>query len=194
MCCQSPVCSVKRWQMHTAVQFGRRGLEQTASHASILLSSVAITQKVSFAMFLVLNRRQRKLVTGRHTLHWGDLTWHNFEISIAPTVQADSLQRPSWTPGLICLYHTLPSYDLIWLNVCIREEDWLKPQLGILLVPVSVLSPYSTLSVEMSEAVSCCRLRCYCMEMKVEQAAVLTCSAIPGRNPRSGSHSSLKFF
>ena len=42
------------------------------SHACILLSSVVVILKVSCALFLVLNRRQGKLITGCHTLHWGD--------------------------------------------------------------------------------------------------------------------------
>lgn len=51
-----------------------------ASHACILLSSLVIILKVSCALFLVLNRRRGKLITGCHTLRWGDCEWHNSEI------------------------------------------------------------------------------------------------------------------
>lgn len=119
---QCPVCTVKQWQMQTAVQSGRRGSEQTATCASIPLFSLLIMLKVPCALFL--GRSWGNSVTGRHTLRSGDCGWHRFEISIATPVQAVSLQRPSWTTGLICRYYILPSYDLIWLNVWLREEDW----------------------------------------------------------------------
>lgn len=150
---QNPVCSVKHWQRHTAVQFGSQGLEQTAARASILLSSLLITLKVSCALFLVLNRSWGNPITACHTLRSGDCGWHRSEISIASTVQAVSLQRPSWTTGLICLYYTLPSYDLIWLKVWLRKEDWPKPQLGILFALVSVFSSDWTRPEETSEDV-----------------------------------------
>lgn len=43
--------------------------------------------------------------------------------------------------GWLSLLHFAQLYELIWLNACIREEDWPKPQLGILLAPVSLCSP-----------------------------------------------------
>lgn len=46
-------------------------------------------------------------------------------------------------------------FDLIWLNVWRREEDWPKPQLGILFAPVFVFSSDWTLSEETSEEVFC---------------------------------------
>lgn len=50
---QNPVCSVKQW----------RGSAQAAAHASILLSPVVVTLRVSCAVFLGLNRRRGKLNT-----------------------------------------------------------------------------------------------------------------------------------
>lgn len=144
---QSPVCSVKQWQ--SAVQFWSRGPEQTAVSCCLPWFTV----NISCALNLVLNRSWGNPIIACHTLHSGDCGWYHSEISVASTVQAVSLQRPSWTTGLICLYHTLPSYDLIWLNVWLREEDWPKPQLGILFAPVFVFSSDWTLSEEMSEEV-----------------------------------------
>lgn len=94
--------------------------------------------------------RSKQLHVPVSTLHLGGCGWHHSEITVTSTVQAVSLQRPSWTTGLICLYYTLPSYDLIWLNDCLRKEDWPKLQLGILFAPVFVLSFDWTLSQETS--------------------------------------------
>lgn len=159
---------------------------------------LVITLKVSCALFLVLNRSWGNPIAARHTLHSGDCGRHRSEISIASTVQAVSLQRPSWTTGLICLYYTLPSFDLIWLNVWLREEDWPKPQLGILFAPVFVFSSDWTLSEETSEEVcllcwSCTPSSsevCRSMEMKYEQAKLFTLFDTAGRNPHCGPHPS----
>lgn len=144
--CLQPVCSVKRSgrcrQRCSSGGKGRSKQQHVPVSCCLLL---VITLKLSCALFQVLNRSWGNLITSSHTLRSGDCGWHFSEISIASTVQAVSLQRPSWTTGLICLYHTLPSYDLIWLNVWLREEDWPKPQLGILFAPslcfASVCSP-----------------------------------------------------
>ncbi len=188
--------------MQTAMQSGSRGREQTAARTSILLSSLVITLKVSCALFLVLNRTWGNPITARHTLHSGDCGWHRSEISIAATVQAVSLQRPSWTTGLICLYYTLPSYDLIWLNVWLREEDWPKPQLGILFAPVFVFSSDWTLSEETSE--EACRCAEAVFHHHLRSAAAwrwntnrpncFTFFDTTGRNPHWGPHPSPKFF
>lgn len=186
--CLQPVCSVKhRGRCRQRCSSGGEGRSKQQHVPVSCCLLLVITQKLSCALFLVLNRSWGNLITGRHTLHSGDCGWHLSEISIASTVQAVSLQRPSWTTGLICLYHTLPSYDLIWLNVWLREEDWPKPQLGILFPPVfvfcvGVFSSDWTLSEETSEDVcllcwSCVQPSsevCCSMEMKYEQAKLFT--------------------
>lgn len=139
----SPVCAVKQRQMQTVVQFGRRGPEQTTARSSILLSSSGCYSKGLCALFLVLNRSWGNPVTGRHTLHSGDCGWHRSEISIASTVQAVSLQRPSWTTGLLCLCKSLPSYDLIWLNIWLREEDWPPTSARNIVSPIIVFCVFA---------------------------------------------------
>lgn len=134
------------WQRQTAVQFGSRGPEQTAACASILLSFLVSTQRfhVHCSWFWV---GAEEIPPPPVTHSTRDCGWNCSEISIASTVQAVSLQRPTWTTGLICLYYALPSYDLIWL----RAEDWPKPQLGILFAPAVVFSSDWTLPEETSE-------------------------------------------
>lgn len=131
---QNPACSVKLADADGgAVRESRVGANSCTCRYPVAFPGRY--SKLSRALFLVLNRSWGNPITARHTLHSGDCGWRRSEISIASAVQAVSLQRPSWTAGLVCLYYALPSYDLIWLNVWLREEDGPKPQLGILFAP-----------------------------------------------------------
>lgn len=109
------------------------GLDGTTTHATVLLPSPYVS--IALFVFLLLNRSWGSLISDCHTLRLGDCGWRLAEISIAAAVQAEA----GWITGLICLYRTWPSNDLIWLNVLLREEDWPKPELGILCTPSCVL-------------------------------------------------------
>lgn len=180
---------------------GGEGPEQTAAHASFLLFSLLVTLKVSCALFLVLSRSWGSPIICRHTLRSGDCGWHCSEISIAST--AVSLQRPSWTAGLICLYYTLPSYDLIWLNVWLREEDLAPTSARNIVCPhLCALLWLNPLRGDEWRSVFCCtealfrcRLRVCCsLEKKQEQARLFTLFDVAGRNPHCGPRPSPKFF
>lgn len=85
----------------------------------------------------------------RRTLHSGDCgrrRYGNFH-SIYSSCCHSHCRGQAEPLGWLSLLHFAQLYELIWLNVCIREEDWAKPQLGILFV----FSSDWTLSEETSE-------------------------------------------
>lgn len=160
--------------------FGERGPEQTAAAAACGRYSKGF-------MCFVLNRRRGKLHRRPSHTPLGRL-WVKFPYSSS----LSRLQRPSWTTGLICLYCTLPSYDLIWLNDCMREEDWPEPELGILSTPrlcallwLNPLRGDERRRVCFPEALLCRHLR-FCCSMGMKQARLFTLFDIAGRNPRRG--------
>lgn len=81
-----------------------------AARASILLSPVVVTLKLSCAVFLG-QYEAREAHHLRRTLHSGDCGRRRSEISIASTVHAVTLTAEAklnhWAD---CLYYTLPSY------------------------------------------------------------------------------------